>query len=196
MPEKIKLRKKLGLKISAILILSIFVLFTGMLVILVNKVEDVIEESTYSFSKVIAEKRSSEFDNWINVYLKDLRIYSEADVSKTGNTEEVVKWLHNHESIRNKDYIAVFYGDMKGNLYEDKGKTIEKGAINKDFYNAIIKDSKEEFVGQIYLSKKLNSWVVPVARAVKDFNGKITGMYVGMLNYNVIYHKVTLDSVG
>ena len=196
MTEKIKLRKKLSLRISAILILSIFLLFSGMVFIIVNTVQDVIKESTYSFSSVVAEKRAAEFDNWIDVYLKDLRIYSEADVNKSGNIKEIINWLHNHENIRNKDYAAVFFCDKDGTLYQDRGRVIENGGKDKDYYKAIMINGADEFVGQTHLSKYVNSWVVPVARAVKDSKGKTIGMYVGMLNYNVIYHKVTLDSVG
>ena len=196
MSEKIKLRKKLSLKICAILIASIFVLFTGMVFIIVNTVKNVIEESTYSFSEVIAEKRASEFDNWIDVYLKDLRIYSEADVNRTGDKDQILEWFHDHESIRNKDYAAVFFVDRDGNLYQDRGRIIEGAGKDKDYYDAIIRQGKDEFVGQMHLSKYINSWVVPVGRAAKDKKGNIVGAYIGMLNYSVIYQKVTLDKVG
>ena len=197
MDEKIKLTKKLSFKIGALIIVAVFCLCTSMIMVIINTVRGVVREQTYELSRDIANSRASELKNWIDMYINDLKVYSEAEVNKTGDKEKVIKWFRANKQIRNPDYSYVFFCDMDGTSYRDTDLVGETGAlVDRDYYKAVIEGGAKMFVGKMVLSKTSKKYVLPIARAAKDANGKTFGMYVGMLSFDVIKQKVTSDVIG
>ena len=197
MKKNVKIKNRLSVKFGSLLIISVFILFTGMIMLIVNVVEKVVKESSFSLTKVITQERADEFNNWIDVYLKDIRVYSDSAVNKNGDKEEILNWyFENNDKLRNKAFKNIYFCDTKGILYKDKNGKNNISITGKDFFQNIILNHKDEFVGQPYFSRLVNSWVIPISRSVKDSSGNVVGLYVGLLDYHVIYEEVTLDSVG
>ena len=197
MEEKVKLSKKLSVKIGIIIIFSLTVLCLAMVLVVIKSIKKQVTESTYALSKKVVDGRASEFENWIDIYINDLRIYSDADANKNGNKNEVLKWFQNHTNLKNPDFSYVFFCDTEGTSYRDTGLVGRPGAlIERDYFNAVIKNKSDFYVGNIIKSKTSNEYVLPIARAAKDEKGNIFGMYVGMLNPAAISNKVNADSVG
>ena len=197
MKNNVKFRNRLSVKFGAILIFTVFLLFTGMVVLIVNVVEKVVKESSFSLTTVIAKERADEFNNWIDVYLKDLRVYSDADVNKSGNKDEILNWyFENNDKLRNKSFKNVYFCDKEGQLHKDPKGLNDINVTGKDFYENIKNTKKETYVGQPYFSRMENSWVIPISRIVNDKNGNFVGSYIGFLDYHIIYEEITLDSVG
>ena len=196
MAEKIKFTKRLSLRICIIMVITVFVLFTGMIVLIVNTVQDLVSESTYTLSKKIVGGLSTEFKNWMDMYVNDLKVYSGAEVNKTGDKEQVLAWFQNNQNLRNKDYEYVFFCDKDGTSYRDTGLKGKDGALkDRDYYQAIMHGAPV-FVGEMILSKTSNSYVLPIARAAKDKNGKTFGLYVGMLSFETVGQKIQAENVG
>ena len=196
MAEKIKFSKRLSLRISLIMICTVFLLFTGMIVVIVNTVEGLVTESTYNFARKISNGRATEFKNWVDIYVNDLKVYSGSDVNKFGNKDIVLKWFQANQKLRNPDYEYVFFCDTEGTSYRDTGLVGKKGALkDRDYYQAIMHGAPV-FVGEMVLSKTSNSYVLPIVRAAKDKNGKTFGMYVGMLSFETVGQKIAAETVG
>ena len=192
------LRKtSIGRKMGFALLVAVLFLFSILLVITSRVIKSQTTESYYEMAHEIVNGRADEINKWIEVYKNDLKVYSNADVVKTGDPEQVIEWLHNHQQLRNPDYDYMFFCDAEGTSYRDTGLVGGKGALTeRDYYKAMMKEGKEIFVGNVVLSKTSGQYVMPIARAAKDANGKTFGFFVGMLGINQLKAEVEQFQIG
>ena len=192
------LRKtSIGRKMGLALLVAVLFLFSILLVITSRVIKSQTTESYYEMAHEIVNGRADEINKWIEVYKNDLKVYSNADVVKTGDPEQVIEWLHNHQQLRNPDYDYMFFCDAEGTSYRDTGLVGGKGALTeRDYYKAMMKEGKEIFVGNVILSKTSGQYVMPIARAAKDANGKTFGFFVGMLGINQLKAEVEQFQIG
>ena len=193
-----KLRKtSIGRKMGLALMLAVLFLFSILLVITSKVIKSQTTESYYEMAHEIVNGRADEINKWIEVYTNDLKVYSEADVIQAGDDEEIIDWLHNHQNLRNPDYDYMFYCDSEGTSYRDTGLVGGKGAlVERDYYKAMMKEGKDIFVGNVVLSKTSGQYVMPIARAAKDANGKTFGFFIGMLGINALKEEVEQFQIG
>lgn len=197
MAEKIKFTKKLSTKLSLIIFLIVFVIFAWMIRVIVRNVKNLNFSTTNSMVQNISAGRADEISNWIEIYKNDLRVYTEAEVNKTGDEEAVIEWLHNNQQLRNPAYDYMFFCGEDGTTYRDTGLVGSKGGIlERDYYKAMMLAKKDVFVGEMVLSKTSNQYVIPIARAAKDADGNIFGFYVGMLGFKTLSDKIASFTVG
>ena len=192
------LRKaSIGQKLGLALLIAVLFLFSILLFITSKVIQSQTTKSYYEMAHEIVNGRADEIDKWIEVYINDLRIYSDADVVKTGDDAQVLEWLHNHQNLRNPDYDYMFFCDAEGTSYRDTGLVGGKGAlVERDYYKAMMKEGKETFVGNVVLSKTSGRYVMPIARAAKDASGKTFGFFVGMLGIKQLTDKVEQFQIG
>ncbi len=192
------LRKtSIGRKMGLALLVAVLFLFSILLVITSIVIKSQTTESYYEMAHEIVNGRADEINKWIEVYKNDLKVYSNADVVKTGDPEQVIEWLHNHQQLRNPDYDYMFFCNAEGTSYRDTGLVGGKGALTeRDYYKAMMKEGKEIFVGNVVLSKTSGQYVMPIARAAKDANGKTFGFFVGMLGINQLKAEVEQFQIG
>ncbi len=192
------LRKtSIGRKLGFLLLVVVLFLFSILLVITSNVIKSQTTESYYEMAREIVNGRSDEINKWIEVYKNDLKVYSNADVVKTGDPQQVIEWLHNHQELRNPDYDYMFFCDSEGTSYRDTGLVGGKGAlVERDYYQAMMVQGLDIFVGNVVLSKTSGQYVMPIARAAKDSRGKTFGFFVGMLGINQIKNEVEQFQIG
>ena len=193
-----KLRKtSIGRKMGFALLLAVLFLFSILLVITSLVIKTQTTESYYEIAHEIVNGRADEINKWIEVYKNDLKVYSDADVVKSGDPEAIIEWLQNHQNLRNPDYDYMFFCDAEGTSYRDTGLVGGKGAlVERDYYKAMMNQGKDIFVGNVVLSKTSGQYVMPIARAAKDANGRTFGFFVGMLGINQIKNEVEGFQIG
>ena len=193
-----KLRKtSIGRKLGLTLLVAVLFLFSILLYITSRVIQSQTTKSYYEMAHEIVNGRADEINKWIEVYINDLRIYSDADIIKTGDDEQVIEWLHNHQNLRNPDYDYMFFCDAEGTSFRDTGLVGGKGAlVERDYYKAMMKEGRDTFVGNVVLSKTSGKYVMPIARAAKDANGKTFGFFVGMLGIKQLTDKVESFQIG
>ena len=197
MAEKIKFTKKLSTKLSLIIFIIVFVIFACMISVIVRNVKSLNFTTTYSMVQNISAGRADEISNWIEIYKNDLRVYTEAEINKTGDEQAVIEWLQNNQQLRNSAYDYMFFCGKDGTTYRDTGLVGSKGGIlERDYYKAVMIAKQDVFVGEMVLSKTSNQYVIPIARAAKDADGNIFGFYVGMLGFKTLSDKITSFTVG
>ena len=193
-----KLRKtSIGLKMGLILLIAVLFLFSILLMITSRVIKTQTTESYYEMAHEIVNGRADEINKWIEVYKNDLKVYSDADVIATGDDEQVIEWLHNHQNLRNADYDYMFYCDSEGTSFRDTGLVGGKGAlVERDYYQAMMKQGKDLFVGNVVLSKTSGQYVMPIARAAKNAQGRTFGFFIGMLGINALKEEVEQFQIG
>ena len=195
--EKVPFLKKLSTKYSLIMLVTTVVLFTVMIVFVSTAIKTQIRNITFSMGENITDGRGAEISNWIEIYTNDLKIYSEAEINKTGDKEKVIEWLHNNTQLRNRDYDYMFFCDNEGTSYRDTGLIGAKGALTeRDYYKAMINQGLSSFRGDMVLSKTSGQYVIPIARPAKNQNNQTFGFYVGMLGFKSLSDKIKTFKVG
>ena len=190
-------KKSLAGKMGIIIFAVTCVLMATLMIITSSIVKKQTAESYYELAEELAVGRSDEIEKWLNVYMNDLRIYSEADVVKQGDAEEVIKWLHSHTELRNPDYDYMFFCTPDGTSYRDTGLVGGKGAlVERDYHKAMIVEGKETFVGNMVLSKTSGEYVLPIARIARDSKGNKIGYFVGMLGVEQIKSELSKFKIG
>jgi len=190
-------KTSIGRKMGLVLMIAVLFLFSILMVITSNVIKSQTTKSYYEMAREIVNGRSDEINKWIDVYKNDLKVYSEADVVKTGDPEQVIEWLHNHQQLRNQDYDYMFFCNSEGTSFRDTGLIGGVGAlVERDYYKAMMIEGKDIFVGNVVLSKTSGQYVMPIARAAKDSRGKTFGFFVGMLGINQIKSEVEQFQIG
>ena len=157
MAEKIKFTKKLSTKLSLIIFVIVFVIFAWMIRVIVRNVKKLNFTTTYSMVQNISAGRADEISNWIEIYKNDLRVYTEAEINKTGDEQAVIEWLQNNQQLRNPAYDYMFFCGKDGTTYRDTGLVGSKGGIlERDYYKAMMIAKQDVFVGEMVLSKTSN----------------------------------------
>ena len=88
-PEKTKTvntGRRLGLAIAVII-------FTAMGVLIITAtgaVRNSVENSYQELAGIIVKERANEITNWLDIYLNDLKVYTESDTVKSGDAQAVI----------------------------------------------------------------------------------------------------------
>ncbi|MBR5401403.1 MAG: methyl-accepting chemotaxis protein [Treponema sp.] len=190
-------KTSIGRNLGIALLVAVLFLFSILLLITSRVIKSQTTESYYEMAHEIVNGRSDEINKWIEVYKNDLKVYSEADIVKTGDPQQVIDWLQHHQQFRNRDYDYMFFCDAEGTSFRDTGLVGGRGAlVERDYYQAMMVQNKDIFVGNVVLSKTSGQYVMPIARAAKDANGKTFGFFVGMLGINQIKAEVEQFQIG
>ena len=180
-------KKSLAVKLGILLCLAVIALFSAMIMIVCKTLEKQVLTSSYDMAQNITDGRADEIQNWMEIYLNDMRIYTDSDIVKTGDANKVLDWLHNHTELKNPDYDYMFFCGPDGTTYRDTGLVGSKGGIlERDYYKAMMQQGKQRFVGSMVLSKTSNRYIVPVTLPAKDAAGKTFGFFAGMLDTTTV----------
>ena len=194
--EKIKWFNRLSVKVGAVMLASIAITFTIMILSVVKSNEKSLKSSTYEMAKLFTKSTAAEYDNWVDKYLNDMRIFSDNEINKSGDVEKVVDWFWDHQDYTNDDYLFVLFIDEAGTSYFGDGTVLFEHEKGEDYYDAIFKDHKDTYVGHIFESEVYHEYCVPIARAAKDANGKTFGLYFGTLSFDTISNKINETTYG
>ena len=196
MDEK-KNKKSLAVKLGILLCIAVIALFSVMITIVCKTLETQVLKTSYDMSQNITDGRADEIANWMEIYLNDMRIYSDSDVVKTGDAEKVLDWLHKHTELKNSDYDYMFFCGPDGTTYRDTGLVGSKGGIlERDYFKAMMIKYLPRYVGSMVLSKTSGRYIVPVTLPAKDASGKTFGFFAGMLDTTTVSNKVKSFKVG
>ena len=129
-------------------ILAILAVFFVLLTIFIVKSVKSYSRSDYSdFSEKVSAEDAGKIQYWNEVLVNDLRIYSDNDVTKTGNINNIINWLLSHENIKNSLFNYVMFCTPDGVGYASDGKILT--VISKPFFRSIMKDKKKVYVSDI-----------------------------------------------
>ena len=190
-------KKSLSRRMGIFIFVVSLILMTILLLIVTEVVKAESRKAYYGVAEEVSSARSDEIEKWLEVYKNDLKVYTNADVVKTGDSEKVIAWLQQHTNLRNPDYDYMFFCTADGTSYRDTGLVGGKGAlVERDYHKAMMLQGKETFIGNMVLSKTSGKYVLPIARIAVDANGKRFGYFVGMLGVEQIKQEIASYKVG
>ena len=192
-----KNRKSLAVTLGITMSFVVAALFVVMITIMCRTLKKQVLASSFDMAQNITDGRADEIVNWMEIYLNDMRIYTDSDVVKTGDADKVLDWLHKHTELKNPDYDYMFFCGPDGTTIRDTGLVGSKGGIlERDYFKAMMEKGLPRFVGSMVLSKTSGRYIVPVTLPAKDASGKTFGFFAGMLDTTTVSEKIKSFKVG
>ena len=183
--EDIKQKKygHLAMQFSLYILGILIVFFVLQNIFIVKSVKSSSQKDYSDFSEKVIAEDAGKIQYWNEVLINDLRIYSDNDVTKTGNTNDIIKWLLSHENIRNKLFNYVMFCTPDGVGYASDGKIIT--VISKPFFRSIMNDKKSVYVSDIDF--QLDGTVCYyIARPAYNAAGALIGVFAGAVKLDEI----------
>ena len=195
--RKLLRERKLGLEIGSV-IFSVFLIFMSSMIAIPSLIiKNNTKDTYYEMAQQIVIGRADEITKWIEIYVNDLKVYSETEAAKAGDIEKYVDWMCSRPDLKNPAYDDLFFCDRDAIPYHDDGRVGKEGDYrSKDYHHAIIFNDEETFIATIETSDKTGRYVLPISRAVKDENGKCFGYITGLLDMDQIAQEVGSYKVG
>ena len=189
--------RRLGLEIGSV-IFSVFVIFMGSMIAIPSLIiKNHTKDTYYEMAQQVVIGRADEITKWIEIYVNDLKLYSESEAAKNGDVEEYVDWMCSRPDLKNPAYDDLFFCDRDAIPYHDDGRVGEEGEFrSKDYHHAIIFMDEETYIATIETSDKTGRYVLPISRAVRDEDGYCFGYITGLLDMDQIAEEVGSYKVG
>ena len=183
------LAMQFSLYILAILVVS-FVLQN---IFIVKSVKAYSQRDYSDFSEKVIAEDAGKIQNWNEVLVNDLRIYSDNDVTKAGNKDRIIAWLLSHEDIRNPLFNYVMFCTPDGVGYASDGRILT--VISKPFFRSIMNDKKKLYVSDIDFQLD-GSVCYYIARPAYNASGSLIGVFAGAVRLDEIDKMVSGLSMG
>ena len=183
------LAMQFSLYILAILVVS-FVLQN---IFIVKSVKASSQRDYSDFSEKVIVEDAGKIQHWNEVLVNDLRIYSDNDITKTGNTDNIISWLLSHESIRNPLFNYVMFCTPDGVGYASDGQILT--VISKPFFRSIMNDKKKLYVSDIDFQVD-GSVCYYIARPGYNAAGQLIGVFAGAVKLDEIDKMVGQLTMG
>ncbi|MBR6912378.1 MAG: methyl-accepting chemotaxis protein, partial [Treponema sp.] len=189
--------KRTSLKRRLVILVGLVILVMNavqVLIISANSKKKILLENTDVYTNMI-KGYSLSVQNHLEGYFKELNTYLYADEVENGDLEEVFSWLQqpDHDDMRDEfDYILVAGPD--GQARADIGK--ETDISSRDYFQAIMKNGKDDFVDNPVISKTTGEPVIHITRALKDRNGKTFAMIAGVVTVNHLMDEINEIKIG
>ena len=173
----------LAAQFSTYILGILIVAFVGLNLIIVHNVKTFSQEDYSAFSEKVIMEDAGKIQYWNEVLINDLRIYSDNDVTKEGNTSDIINWLLSHESIRNPLFNYVMFCTPDGVGHSSDGKIIT--VISKPFFRTIMNDKKQLYVSNIDFQTD-GSVCYYIARPAYDSKRNLIGVFAGAVKLDEI----------
>jgi len=183
----------LAVQFSTAIVAVLFVFFVLQGVFIVTSVKNSSKRDYSDFSEKVIKEDAGKIQYWNNVLVNDLRIYSDNDVTKTGDSDAIIKWLKGHESIRNPLFNYVMFCTPDGVGHSSDGKIIT--VISKPFFRSIMNDKKQIYVSNIDFQLD-GSVCYYIARPAFDSHGKLIGVFAGAVKLDEIDKMISELTMG
>ena len=193
--EETKKRKyaHLAMQFSLYILAILVVSFVLQNIFIVKSVKAYSQRDYSDFSEKVITEDAGKIQNWNEVLVNDLRIYSDNDVTKAGNADRIIAWLLSHEDIRNPLFNYVMFCTPDGVGYASDGRILT--VISKPFFRSIMNDKKELYVSDIDFQLD-GSVCYYIARPAYNSTGKLIGVFAGAVKLNEIDKMVSELSMG
>lgn len=183
----------LAMQFSLYILAILAVFFVLLCIFIVKSVKSSSQRDYSDFSEKVIAEDAGKIQYWNEVLVNDLRIYSDNDVTKAGNKNEIISWLLSHENIRNPLFNYVMFCSPDGVGYASYGKILT--VISKPFFRSIMNDKKKTYVSDIDF--QLDGTVCYyIARPAYNSVGSLIGVFAGAVKLDEIDKMVGELSMG
>ena len=190
---QIKKYAHIAMQFSLNIFVILLVSFILQNIFIVESVKSASKKDYSDFSEKVIAEDAGKIQYWNEVLVNDLRLYSDNDVTKAGNPQNIIKWLLTHESIRNPLFNYVMFCTPDGVGYASDGKILT--VISKPFFRSIMHEKQKLYVSNIDFQLD-GSVCYYIARPAYDASGKLIGVFAGAVKLDEIDKMIGELSMG
>ncbi len=117
----------------------------------------------------------------LSEYLKQMRMYTEADINQSQDPLQIQNWLVSHTQSRTPDFDRIGFIDSKGDFYNDQNKITN--VKDRIYFKAIMEAGNDSNIDDPVTSKSTGDTIIHVSKAVK-VNGRKIGFYSAVVGVN------------
>ncbi len=183
----------LAVKFSVNILLILLVSFILQNVFIVNNVKTSSKDDYAAFSEKIIFEDAGKIQNWNEVLVNDLRIYSDNDVTKEGNSNRIIEWLLSHQNIKNPLFNYIMFCTPDGVGYASDGSILT--VISKPFFRSIMNDKKDIYVSNIDFQMD-GSVCYYIARPAYNSRNELIGVFAGAVKLDEIEKMISQLTMG
>ncbi len=176
------------------------VIVTALTVVQIHVVRKRTEKSVANSYAEDCTKITDAYTNVVSIrlseYIKQMRMYTEADITQTSDPVQIQKWLIAHEKSRTPDFDRIGYIDGKGDFYNDQNKVTN--VADRDYFAAVMKKGMDTHIDDPVTSKSTGTTIIHVSKAAK-VNGRTAGFYsavVGVDKLNEFIRTIRIGKTG
>ncbi len=163
-----------------------FLLFIGLQTsIITTQVKNATTRQYIESCQQIVQARADEITYWNNIYVNDLRIFTDNPAVKTADIAKITAWIDENRSMKNNVFANSFFCDQTGTTYQ-LGKEASTHVADRTYFKEIMRNGKDTYVDDPIFSRALSSYVYMISRAVKDQQGKTIGFFAGSVRPDTI----------
>ena len=163
-------------------------LFIGVMTILLNLIETIalvegyvrpaLKQSTVERYEEVTREYADGIRHMFDEYFAYLSYYTESDIVRTGDTDQIVEWMIDHVDRRPEVFDYIGWCDKEAKFYSDRGAVSD--IKDRDYYQAIMQMGKGTFIDDPTTSKATGQTIVHVCKAAK-VDGTTVGFFCGVI---------------
>ena len=160
------------------IIALVFIALSSIQLILITNFSNKSTSKSYGENcSEITQAYSMMITNRLNMYLREIRYYVDAEVNNTLDTEQIIEWMIARSGKKSSNIDGMYFITLDGTGYRDDGAVTN--FKNEDFYKAIAIDGNYEYISNPKMDEVLQKPIFYVAH-VLIVNGKKLGIFAGV----------------
>ena len=188
-----KKQGKLVYYIVGITVIIVAVLTSLQIFVVTNRTKNSVASEYEENCLKITDAYSNVVSMKLSEYIKQMRMYTEADITQTENPAEIQRWLVAHAKSRTPDFDRIGYIDSKGNFYNDQNKITN--VKDRVYFKAIMEQGNDTNIDDPVTSKSTGTTIIHVSQAAK-VNGKTVGFYSAVVGVDKLTEFVRTIKIG
>ncbi len=157
-------------------------LVLGILVITISM--NSLSGNTDRLSSALVESKSSELSRWIEGLINETDSYSNLNVMKRAEMEEISAYLTGRHNSINSNFAMIFFADTTGRYVTSLGGG---GSVSeRDYFLDVRSGKADTVVSDPVVSKSMGIPIFVIARAVKDSKGELVGVFCVSVSLNTL----------
>ena len=193
MENKKRRQGKLVFFIVGITILIVAVLNIAQLFFVTSRTRQSVAASFEEDANKLTEAYSTVIAGRLNEYVKQMRMYTEADVTQTADPVQIQQWLIAHEPGRTPDFDRIGYIDEKGDFYNDQNKVTN--VADREYFTNVMRGGKDVDIDDPVISKSTGTTIIHVSKAAK-VNGRTVGVYSAVVGVDKLAEFISGIRIG
>ena len=191
--KNVKKYSHIAAEFSVYILLILVISFILQNFFIVTNVKNSSKSDYSAFSEKVIAEDAGKIQNWNNVLVNDLRIYSDNDVTREGNASSIIRWIKSHDDIRNPLFNYIMFCTPDGVGYTSSGEIIT--VISKPFFRSIMNDKKDLYVSNIDFQTD-GSVCYYIARPAYNKHKQLIGVFAGAVKLDEIEKMISQLSMG
>jgi methyl-accepting chemotaxis protein len=131
---------------------------------------------------------------WTDQFVHEIHMYTEADIVKTGSTDEIVSWLQSAADRRSEQFSSVFYCTPDGIAHSGFGSNVD--ISDRDYFKAVMNGSSDIVISNQSVSRLLNANVFEVCVAAYNKDHQKIGFFAGVVKTDLLEQFVIKTKIG